>query len=323
MLARWAAFCLWGGENARAGELLAQALTIARHTGDASELGFILLNLGNFSVLAGAFDKAGEAFTEALVHYRTSGALAGVADALSALGALHNTTGDLASARANLEESVALSRKIGDERGLRSSLTNLGNVFYLCGDSMRARENYLEVLPLCQRAGDRSAEAILLCNLGTLAYEGGNLDEAEAMFQQGIVIFDELRTTQHLIHATASLAEVHITQKRYDQAHTELRWTLQTVIDEQIHQMAPLAVYQIALLYQAVGVDDEALKLLLWVESQPASLPEYQQEIERRLRILQDKVGAEGYDHARAAAAQVTVNAVLAGLQRALPPVRP
>lgn len=311
VLARWGAFCLWGGENAQAGELLTQALSLARAVDDHAELGFILLNLGNHSTLAGDLDKAREQLEETLRHYRAAGKRLGVADALSALGALANTTGDLTYARACLEESVALSRQLGDERGLRSSLTNLGNVFYLSGDPLQARAYYLEALPLCQRAHDRSAEAILFCNLGSLAFESADLDEAESMLQQGIVIFDELGTVQHLIHATASLAEVHTAQGRLAQSRDELRWALQTVLAEGLQQMTPLVVYQIALLSQAKGTPEIAYQLLCWVTAHSVGLPEYQNEIQRRLRLLEDIIGADCAERAKGSALQLSAQEIL------------
>lgn len=314
VLARWGAFCLWGGETARAGDLLAQAHTVALAMADHAELGFTLLNWGNFHVLAGDLTRADELFGAALVHYRAADQLWGVADALSALGALANTTGDLVRAQAHLAESVALSRQIGDERSLRSSLTNLGNVYYLRGDAVQARVHYLDALPLCQRAGDRSAEAILFCNLGSLAHERGDLAEAESMLQQGIAVFAELRTVQHLVHATASLAEVHTAQGRLSQARDELRWALQTVLAEGLHQMTPLVVYQIALLYQADGAHAEAYRLFTWVDDHPTGLPEYKQESQRRLRLLEDIIGALNIERLGRNIVQLTMQEILDSL---------
>ncbi|MBX2998737.1 MAG: tetratricopeptide repeat protein [Caldilineaceae bacterium] len=315
VLARWGAFCLWGGETAQAGDLLARARAIAQAVDDHAELGFTLLNLGNFHVLAGELAEADAIFNEALRNYRAADKSWGVADALSALGALANTTGDLARARGYLEESVALGRRIGDERGLRSSLTNLGNVFYLSGDPVQARAHYLDALPLCQRAGDRSAEAILFCNLGSLAYEQGDLSEAESMFQQGIAIFDQLRTIHHMLHAMTSLVEVHIAQGRYELASSELIWASQTAMSEQIHYIKPMILYEAGLLYRACHRYENAFKFFHWVLAHPTGLAEHKEKIEQWLPALEVEADAAAIAQLHTEIQALSVEEMLARLE--------
>jgi tetratricopeptide (TPR) repeat protein len=210
---------------------------------------------------------------------------------------------------------VALGRAIGDERGLRSSLTNLGNVFYLSGDPVQARSHYLDALPLCQRAGDRSAEAILLCNLGSLAFEQGDLGEAESVFQQGIAIFDELRTVHHLIHAMTSLVEVHIAQGRYKLASSELIWAAQTAVSEQLQYVKPMVLYEAGLLYQACRRYEDAFKFFYWVLAHPSGLAEHKEKIEQWLPALHVKADAAAIAQIQTNIQQLSVEEMLTELE--------
>ncbi len=314
VLGRWASFCLWGGQEPQAEPLFGQALPIARDFGEPAELGLVLLNWGYLTVLGGNYTAAEQQFTESLDQYRRAEEAYGIASALSALGALSNITGANERAREYLEESTIISRQIQDARGLRTSLTNLGNVFYLDGEYGRARDYYLQVLPLCEKAGDRYAEAVIISNLGSLAFEGRDYAEAETLFQKGLRIFKELNILHYIIHGTTSLAGVHVAQANYEQASRELHWALQSVIAEQIHQMAPMAIYEIGLLYQAMGRAEEALELLYYVLDHPASLAEQKQGVEQRLPDLEAHLGLAKVAQVREQAKQVTPEAVLANL---------
>ncbi len=314
VLARWATFCLWGGEPLQADRLFQEALPIARHVGEPAEVGFTLLNKGYATVLSGDYAAAEAQFAESLHAYRVAEEGYGIANALSALGALSNVTGDLERARTYLEESVAMSRRLENENGLRSSLINLGNVFYLCGDSAQARRYYLEVLPLCQKIGDRSAEAVIWSNLGSLAQEQGDLDEAERLLQTGLTIFRELASWQYVIHGTTSLAGVHVARGEYEKARRALVWALQKATAEQIHHMVPLAVYEAGVWYQARWQTMEALRLFHWVADNPLSLAEQKQAAQKQLALLESEVGRTQSRGLREQAKQLTAETILESL---------
>ncbi len=314
VLARWAVFCLWGGEWLRADALFQETLPIARHAADPAELGFVLVNQGYLTVLSGEYGSAEQQFMESLHHYRVAEEGYGIANALSALGALCNVTGDWERARDYLEESVAISRRIENENGLRSSLTNLGNVFYLYGDHARARDYYLEVLPLCQKVGDRSAEAVIWSNLGSLAQERGDFAEAEALLQTGLAIFKDLNSWQYVIHGTASLAGVQVAQGNYEQARAALQWALQKAMAEQIHHMIPVVVYEAALLYAAQRQGVQTLELLYWVLDHPATLAEQKQGAEERRVELEARLGDTQVAQIRGRMQEVTAEMIAAGL---------
>lgn len=314
LLSRWATFCLWGGQRPRADLLFQAALPLAYEMDEPVELGFALLNKGYLTVLSGDYATAEVEFAESLRYYRRAEDKRGIANALSALGALGNVTGAWEHARAYLEESVAISRELQDENGLRSSLTNLGNVFYEYGDSVRAKAYYLEVLPLCQKVGDRSAEGIILCNLGSLAQREGELAEAESLMKTGLALFRELNSWQHVIHATTSLAGVHVAQGQYEQAQRELRWALQKSIAQELHHMSPLAAYEIGLLYYTTEHHADALELHYWVLNHPASMAEQKLAIEERLPFLESRVGEQQAAALRERAHAITADDILARL---------
>jgi len=98
-------------------------------------------------------------------------------------------------------------------------------------------------------------------------------------------------------------------------ARLELRWALQKTLAEQIQQVVPLVVYEIALLYAATGEPAAALELLYWVGAHPATLAEHKQGAEARRGGLEAQLGG-GVVRAREGAARLTAEGVLTGLMK-------
>lgn len=284
--ARWATACLRGNNRPQAESLFQQALAGARVWAIPADLGFVLLNMGYFTVTSGRYDLAHEQFSESLAQYRLAADQKGIANALSALGALSNVTGDVTNGRRYLEESVAISRQIEDEAGLRSSLTNLGNLFFLQKDYPQAATHYQAVLPLCQKAGDRHSEAIIWSNLGAIAFETGQFDQAETLLQRGVAVFQEQNSLQALLQSKAMLSAVYRMLGKVAEAKAELSWILHKIEAEQLLHLLPDAVYEVALLFLKVGQPAKTLNLLHWVRQNPISRAEIRQGAEKQIAEL-------------------------------------
>ncbi|MBK7181341.1 MAG: tetratricopeptide repeat protein [Chloroflexi bacterium] len=316
VLARWASFAAWQGQNEQAEALFTEALQYARQVNDPQELGFLLLNKGYLTIVSGDYETAGKEYQESLEQYRHTEDAHGISDALSALGGWHNVTGDWASARLCLQESVTIARHIKDEHSLRSSLTNLGNVYYLLGDYEQAKSHYEEVLPLCQKVGDRAAEAIILCNLGALAEKAGNLSEAEQRLQSGIALFTEVNHPQAVVHASTMLASVFLEMRAFTRAQEILAQALHQAIENKYEYLIPVAIFEIGRLYQALQQPLEALPLLLWLVEQPAAQAENCLEAQALIEVLLEPLSPAQKTVVHTQGASLVVTAVLANLAR-------
>lgn len=312
LLARLASFAAWQGQNDQAETLFQKALPLARQINDPEELGFLLLNKGYLSIIAGDYELAGQEYQESLIHYRRIEDRRGIADALSALGGWHNITGDWDEARRCLEESVTLARQIQDEHGLRSSLTNLGNVYYHLGDYAQAKTYYEEALPLCQKVGDRASEAILQCNLGSLAERAGAFATAEQRLQSGIALFQEANHLSAVVHASTMLAAIYRQMQRFADAWTVLSQALQQAIQQKYEYLLPITLFEIGMTYVSLNRSLEALPLLLWVMAHPAAQAEHRLEA----KGVVEAFSPEQRSAAQLASESLQVTAVLANLQR-------
>jgi predicted ATPase len=315
VLARRASFTAWMGQREVAESLFQQAMPIVRQLDDPEELGFLLLNKGYLDVVCGEYEMAGQEFQESLDNYRHTEDERGIGDALSALGAWHNITGDWAQARLYLEESVAIARQIRDEHGLRSSLTNLGNVYYLLKEFALAQSHYQEVLPLCQKVGDKAAEAVIHSNLGALAQEAGDYAQAERSLKQGLQLFVESNHYQAVVHAQTMLASVYRQMTRFDDARKILHQALDQAIVKKYDYLIPMAIFEIGILYDALGRKTEALPLLLWVIDHPSVQAENRLEAQKVTAVLQTELSAEQLAAAKLACEALVITAVLARIK--------
>ncbi len=316
VLARWASFAAWQGQNEQADALFTEALQYARQVNDPQELGFVLLNKGYLTIVSGDYETAGKEYQESLAHYRHTQDAHGISDALSALGGWHNVTGDWASAKLCLQESVTIARDIKDEHSLRSSLTNLGNVYYLLGDYEQAKSHYEEVLPLCQKVGDRAAEAIILCNLGALSEKAGNLPEAEQCLQGGITLFTEANHPQAVVHASTMLASVFLEMRAFARAQEILAQALHQAIENKYEYLIPVAIFEVGRLYQALQQPLAALPLLLWLVEQPSAQAENCLEAQALIAVLLEPLSPVQKTDVHTQGASLDVTAVLAKLKR-------
>ena len=142
------------GDHAKALELCAGSVTMAKEIGDDISLAWSLDQLG---LVKSALGK----HIEALVHHRRSLAIfrckgdsVGVAGVLHNIGAWASSRGDDAEARACYEESLCLRRANGNLQGIAGLLMSLGGVCYRQGEVREARALFKESLSLNQEIGD-------------------------------------------------------------------------------------------------------------------------------------------------------------------------
>ena len=77
-------------------------------------------------------------------------------------------------------------------QGEVNSLNNLGAIAHERGDIDEAERLCKESLIIKRKIGDRKGEVSSLNNLGTIANERGNIDEAEQLYKEAQVIEEEI-----------------------------------------------------------------------------------------------------------------------------------
>ncbi|MBV9355308.1 MAG: helix-turn-helix domain-containing protein [Chloroflexi bacterium] len=164
------ASCLavWRGDNARVGQLCAQALPLFRAQRDDWNVGLVLTVAG----LALGF------------------------------------AGDFQAARLQLEESLAVYRGLDDAFGIGLALLDLGEVLWFSGDRAGARRILLEALAPLRRAGDVYQLVEALVNVGGIELELAAVEAAAELTSEALMLLRDSRLQFFLPEALELAAEL-------------------------------------------------------------------------------------------------------------------
>jgi predicted ATPase/serine/threonine protein kinase len=173
------------GHFAEARRSLEAALAHGR-SASARERVSALLAVGAVASMQGDRAAARGHYEEALPIARASGFADKVAWLLFGLGVVATLEDDLPAARAHLGESVTLGRQIGNDIIVGSVLNGLGEVARLEGEWEAARGFYDEALVVARRSHHEHGVSVNLCNLGAVLCEMGDPDAAEACYEESL-----------------------------------------------------------------------------------------------------------------------------------------
>ncbi|TXS34615.1 AfsR/SARP family transcriptional regulator [Streptomyces sp. OR43] len=129
---------------------------------------------------------------EALRLHRLSGNRDGEARTLNAIGWLHAAEGDYERAIDSCTQALDRQRRTGDHNGQAATLDSLGYAYHRLALYDRALASYAEAVTLFRSSADRYHEAETLVRLGETYEATGRTPEAERVWRDATVIFDEL-----------------------------------------------------------------------------------------------------------------------------------
>ncbi len=172
------------GNYAEAHQVLAEAVPLARASGDQLTLCRALYALGGISWRVGNLDAARVALEESVTLARDLG------DVTREMFALNR----LAMTSASADEEERLYSKVydlavatGDRKGMMSALNNLG-VMAGYRDQMKARDYYRQALAIARELGAQNDVALYLMNLATVDIHLGEFAAARAGLHEGLVL---------------------------------------------------------------------------------------------------------------------------------------
>jgi len=153
--------------------LKAEALALARATGDLVTEGMALSGLSNGAGEAGDLDRAAALAEASLAAFRRRRSRVFTVFPLQSLAYLAARRGDYRRAAALFEETLAISRELGWRVRVATALCQLGRVAQLLGEAGRAAGRYRECLPIARDQSNRGLVAYALTCLAQLALAGG------------------------------------------------------------------------------------------------------------------------------------------------------
>ena len=185
---------LWG-DAAPPQSMPAVSLAIEhyRRLGDASGLGFSLVQLAFKLGLMDRLDEAATALAEALPLLERADLPRAFARHSEATGFLKMRIGDPASARTHYERSLSIYRRIGVQKEVLRMLGNHADLTWALGDIDAALDGFRETVSLL-RAAKFTTKVTLghtLTNLSGVHTERGDLGEALAAAREGLPLLRE------------------------------------------------------------------------------------------------------------------------------------
>lgn len=189
-----------------------EALEALKMVGEPATKTASLLHLGRASYRLGQYDMALEYIRAALdfTRYTDDKESAAVADLI--LGWIYQRLGDYGAAAQCYQATLEKRRVIGDRYGEATALSHLG---WLASDEYCSSEGLhfcLEALDISQTIGDRENEAYALTGLGLNHEQLGNLEIAQANYQEALAIHQEIGATTLAIFDQAGLARMALAQ---------------------------------------------------------------------------------------------------------------
>ena len=248
------------GDRAGAEALCRQSVALATTMPNDVLAAEALNTLGVQYLQQGALREASDTFEQALSRGGRAVALAARVE--QNLGILANIRGDLEAAEDHYARSLVAYRECNDQHGCGIAFHNLGMVS-ADRDALDQADHYFEQsLEIARASGDVHLQALCLVNRAEAHWARQRYDEARTGAEEALVIFDGLDDRGAKADAYRIIGMVYRDTGRTALAESRLR----SAIDLARHSGSILrqaeAVRELALLYQAMGRNQETLGLL-------------------------------------------------------------
>jgi len=247
-------------ESGRARELCGRSYAVAREAGNDLLAAEALNTLGGLDLKAGSLADARQHFLEAL-------ALGGDARELRArveqnLGILANIQGDLDEALARYRRSLEAHRASNDEYGCAIVYNNLGVASADRGELGEADRYFQLSFEIAARAGDAHLQGLCLVNHADVHIARAKYEDARRNAEAALALFDQLDARSDKAEAYRMLGMVYRETGRSALAESRLRSAIELAVGAGSVLNEAKASRELALLYQAMGRNQEALTLL-------------------------------------------------------------
>lgn len=247
-------------ESAQARDLCRRSYDVACRIGHDGLAAEALNTLGGLDLATGSLEHARDAFLRALELGGSSRELR--ARVQQNLGILANIQGDLDEAVARYERSLAAYRECGDPHGCAITYHNLGMVNADRGRYTAAECYFRESLALAERTGDAYLEGLCLVNHAEVDVARQRFENAQQGAEAALALFDRLGARAPKADAYRVIGTVYRETGRPTLAESRLRTAIELAIAAGSVLAEAEASRELALLYQAMGRNQEALGLL-------------------------------------------------------------
>lgn len=248
------------GDAHYARRLCLRSYDVARLIDNAPLAAEALNTLGVMDLSVGALHESRAAFLRALE-------LDGDGRALRArveqnLGILANIRGELDEALRRYRRSLEAYDSVGDEHGCALAYHNLGMVSADRGDHAKAERYFQESRAIALRLGDLYLQGACLVNFAEVDVARQRFENARQHAEMALAIFDQIEANGPRADANRVLGVIYRETGHPQPAEARLRNAIRlaAVARSALHEAE--ASQELALLYQGLGRNQEALSLL-------------------------------------------------------------
>ena len=247
-------------ESTEARQLCRRSYSVACDAGNDLLAAEALNTLGGLDVQTGAIEDARSNFLQALARGGESRELRARVE--QNLGIVANIQGNLDEAVAHYEGSLEAYRASNDEHGCAIAYANLGIAHTDLRQYERAEGYFQQSYEIAERAGDAHLQGQCLVNHAEVHVVRGRYEDARLNAEAALAIFDQLDARSDKSEAYRILGMVYRETGRAALAESRLRSAIELAVSAGSVLHEAEASCELALLYQAMGRNQEALTLL-------------------------------------------------------------
>jgi putative nucleotidyltransferase with HDIG domain len=247
-------------ESALARELCQRSYAIASKAGKTVLAAEALNALALLEFEGGALEQAREKFYQALALGGANAELRGRIE--QNLGIVANVQGNLAEALTHYQQSLLAFESIDDSRGCAIAYHNLGMVSSdreLWDDADRY---FTRSLQMAEAIGDVHLQGLGLLNHADVHLARQRYEQARQNAETALAIFDRLGARLDKTDAYRVIGRVYRETGRYALAEARLRSAVELAVSTGSILSEAEASRELAILYQNMGRNQEALRLL-------------------------------------------------------------
>jgi putative nucleotidyltransferase with HDIG domain len=247
-------------ESTEARQLCRRSYSVACDAGNDLLAAEALNTLGGLDVQTGAIEDARSNFLQALARGGESRELRARVE--QNLGIVANIQGNLDDAVAHYEGSLEAYRASNDEHGCAIAYANLGIAHTDLRQYERAEGYFQRSYEIAERAGDAHLQGQCLVNHAEVHVVRGRYEDARLNAEAALAIFDQLDARSDKSEAYRIIGMVYRETGRAALAESRLRSAIELAVSAGSVLNEAEASCELALLYQAMGRNQEALTLL-------------------------------------------------------------
>ena len=247
-------------ESGRARELCRRSYVVARRIGDDLLAAEAQNTLGGLDLTTGSLEGARRTFLQALEFGGSNRELRARVE--QNLGILANIQGQLDEALTWYARSLEAYRSAGDEHGCAIAYHNLGMVSTDRGLFDEADRYFRESRAIAERTGDVYLQGLCLVNHAEVDVARQRFENARQDAEDALALFDQLGARGPKAEAYRVIGMAYRETSRPALAESRLRSAIELAIAAGSVLGEAEASRELALLYQAMGRNQKALRLL-------------------------------------------------------------